>query len=388
MREAGEVDIDVRLPERHIDVTLTVAPGRHVTLLGPNGAGKTSLLAMVAGTLAPASGRIRVGGVDVTSRPVHRRRVATLSQDALLFPHLTVLDNVAFGPRSVGLGRREARDRARHWLDLVDAAAWATRRPGQLSGGQAQRVAIARALAAEPDVLLLDEPMAALDVEAAARIRVLLARVLAGRTALIVTHDLLDVITLADRAVVLEDGKVVEDRPARELLASPRSAFGARLAKMVSVDGEVTEVGDGVVELATAAGPVIGVWHDAEPARPGAVAVALIDPAAVGMHPDRPGGSPRNCWRVEVERMEPHGSQVRVVARTSPAPGAPAGGRGVRLAADITPAAVAALAVRPGMELWFVTKAQQVRLYAEWRTPQRSTAEVDQAVAEGAGSTT
>ncbi len=145
--------------------------------------------------------------------PPHDRKVALLAQEPLLFPHLGVLDNVAFGPRSGGARRRTAHEAARRWLDEVDVADLADRKPGQLSGGQAQRVAVARALAAEPRLLLLDEPLAALDVAVAPALRQTLRRVLADRTVVLVTHDVLDALLLADRVVVLEGGRVVESGP-------------------------------------------------------------------------------------------------------------------------------------------------------------------------------
>lgn len=372
----ADVRLDVELASRNLQVTLGVPDGQVLAVLGPNGAGKSTLLALLSGTLAPTAGTITIGGRDVTGLPAHRRRVALLSQDALLFPHLSVLDNVAFAPRAAGVRRAEAEERARAWLEAVDADRFAGRRPGQLSGGQAQRVAIARALAADPDVLLLDEPFAALDVAVAPQLRALLRRVLAGRTALVVTHDLVDVVTLADRAVVLEAGRVVEDRPVRDLVESPRSRFAAHLAGRVLLQGTLAgeldpaaggEAGRGdAVVVETALGPVAGLWQDDTPAGPGAPAVALVDPAAVSLHPEAPHGSPRNCWPVEVVGMEPLGGQLRVVAHGISHGEAyvPEGGRSVRLAADITPAAAADLAVAPGRRLWFVVKAQQVRVYA------------------------
>ncbi|WOQ16674.1 sulfate/molybdate ABC transporter ATP-binding protein [Raineyella sp. W15-4] len=375
----ADVRLDVTLASRHLAVGLEVPDGEVVAVLGPNGAGKSTLLGLLAGTLTPTSGRVLVGGRDVTRLPPHRRRVALLAQQPLLFPHLSVLENVAFAPRAAGLGRAAARALARERLEVVGMAGFADRRPGQLSGGQAQRVAIARALAADPQVLLLDEPFAALDVAVAPQLRGVLREVLEGRTALIVTHDLVDVVTLAGRTVVLDGGRVVEDRSVRALVESPRSRFAADLAGRVLLAGTVAagtgmvRRADGVV-LQTALGPVAGLWQDDTAAGPGARALALVDPAAVSLHREAPDGSPRNCWPVEVEGMEPRGGQLRVVARgvTSSGPhdggirgavDAQEGGQDVRLAADITPAAAAELAVAPGRRLWFVVKAQQVRVY-------------------------
>ncbi|MFI7582945.1 ATP-binding cassette domain-containing protein [Kocuria sp. M1N1S27] len=211
------LDVTARLGSRRLDLAVTVAEGQTLAVTGPNGAGKSSLLEMVAGLLVPDTGRAVLDGrvlfdLDAAGRgpwvPAHDRGVVLLAQDPLLFPHLSVLENVAFGPRSRGAGRREARGAAAQWLEAVDAAALAGRRPAELSGGQAQRVAVARALAADPRLLLLDEPFASLDSTAAPALRTLLGRVLAGRMAVVVTHDPADVEALADAVLRLEHGQV------------------------------------------------------------------------------------------------------------------------------------------------------------------------------------
>ncbi|MBD8141885.1 ATP-binding cassette domain-containing protein, partial [Frigoribacterium sp. CFBP 13605] len=239
--------------DRGFDVELEVADGETVAVLGPNGAGKSTLLSLVAGLLRPDHGTARLGdrvlfdvdgrGRGPSLRP-HERGVSMLAQDALLFPHLSALDNVAFGPRSTGVPRREAGRRARDWLDRVDATGLAERRPAQLSGGQAQRIAVARALAADPCLLLLDEPMAALDVSVAPALRRTLRDVLADRTAMIVTHDVLDAYTLADRVVVLDGGRVVDAGPTRAVLDRPTTPFAAGLAGLDLLTG--TARGGGV----------------------------------------------------------------------------------------------------------------------------------------------
>ncbi|MGV0661036.1 ATP-binding cassette domain-containing protein, partial [Mycolicibacterium pulveris] len=199
-------------------------------------------LHVIAGLVPPDEGVVAVGkrvltdvraGVHVAT---HDRRVGLLMQDPLLFPHLSVAANVAFPPRS----RQPAR-----WLTEVDAAELADRMPRQLSGGQAQRVALARALAAEPDVLLLDEPLAGLDVVAATAVRKVLRKVLAknGGSAVMVTHDILDVLTLADRVIVMESGRIAETGSAAAILATPRSGFGARFAGVNLVNGVVDDDG-------------------------------------------------------------------------------------------------------------------------------------------------
>ena len=194
------------VPDRGVEAAFELGRGRTLGITGANGTGKSTVLGVLAGLLIPASGRAAVGerllfDLDAAGRgpwtPPHRRGVTLMAQRPLLFPHLTVLQNVAFAPRSRGLGRRAARESAARWLEDLGATRFADRRPDALSGGQAQRVALARALAAEPEVLLLDEPLAPVDVEGKAELRTLLARVLEGRTAVMVSHDPQDVEELA-----------------------------------------------------------------------------------------------------------------------------------------------------------------------------------------------
>ncbi|CAM3913550.1 sulfate/molybdate ABC transporter ATP-binding protein [Tsukamurella ocularis] len=230
------LEVDVTVADRGVDAVFTVPQGRTLALLGPNGTGKSTVAAAVAGLVRPGAGRIAVGGRTVfdgtTWVPAHRRRVALLGQTARLFPHLRVRANVAFAPRSAGADRRTASAAADQWLAAVGVEHLADRRPTELSGGQAQRVALARALAAEPEVLLLDEPLSALDVSARAEVRALLRALLRDRTCVVITHDAADVVALADEAAVLEDGRVADHRPATELLLSPATPFAARLAGM------------------------------------------------------------------------------------------------------------------------------------------------------------
>ena len=345
------------LARRDLDVELQVAPGEVVALLGPNGSGKSTLLSLVAGLLRPDTGRITLDG-DVlldtdagTHVPPHRRGVVLLAQQALLFPHLSAADNVAFGPRATGRSRGAARAEAARWLDAVGAAELGPRKPAQLSGGQAQRVAVARALATEPRLLLLDEPMEALDVAAAPALRQLLRTVLRtqGRSALLVTHDVLDALVLADRVVVLEAGRVVEQGPTREVLSRPRSAFAARVAGLNLVAGTVGEHG-----LRTAGGVL--VTGTVDPACVvGERAVAVFSPSAVAVHPARPAGSPRNAIEVVVASVEPRGEQVRVRAVE--------GSDGAGLMADVTVGAAAELELVPGARAWFAVKAAEVAVH-------------------------
>ncbi|MTG87983.1 molybdate ABC transporter permease subunit [Cellulosimicrobium sp. BIT-GX5] len=393
------------VPERGLDVDLAVAPGEVVAVLGENGAGKSTLVQVVAGLVAPGTargGRVVVGDDDVTRAAPRRRRVAWLSQRPLLFENLTVEDNVAFGLRARGVPRARARREARAALVRVGAASLASRRATDLSGGQAQRVAIARALATDPRVLLLDEPLASLDVGVAQHVRSVLhhAQRERPRTTLLVTHDLLDVLLLADRVVVLADGRVVEDGPIDEVLTRPRSRFAARLAGVNLLAGSVAHVAAPEPALVPAAPGAPGAPGDDErddgapdderevtvavegaavrvrgtadePLAVGDRAIAVFEPRAVAVHRTTPEGSPRNAYPVVVTSVEPHGPLLRVWARVAPpgsgdGPADPPTGVGhaaPHLAADLTPRSVAALRLAPGERVWFVVKAAEVRVY-------------------------
>ena len=201
------------LNARNHETGLDVPPGRVLAVVGPNGAGKSTLLDLLCGLLKPDHGRL-----DIDGQP-------------LLFPHLDVLGNVAYGPRAQRLRRDEARALALEMLERLDAADLASRRPGELSGGQAARVALARALATRPRAMLIDEPFAAVDVEYTPRLRVAVKAALAevGCPCIIVTHDPADVAALADDVAVLENGRIVEHGPVAEVMARPESSFGKLL---------------------------------------------------------------------------------------------------------------------------------------------------------------
>lgn len=402
------------VPERGLDVDLTLTPGEVVAVLGANGAGKSTLVQVVAGLLPPGDAhdaRVAVGDDDVTRVAPRRRRLAWLSQRPLLFENLSVEDNVAFGLRARGVPRARARREARAALGRVGAADLATRRSTDLSGGQAQRVAIARALVTGPRVLLLDEPLASLDVSVAQHVRSVLhhAQREHPRTTLLVTHDLLDVLLLADRVVVLDGGRVVEDGPVDQVLTRPRSRFAARLAGVNLLAGSVVHVavpepvtvgglgtepggpGSGGADAAlvpTEAGP-----DEEAPAREATLAVddtevrvrgttgerlavgdgavAVFEPRTVAVHRATPEGSPRNAYRVVVTSVEPHGPLLRVWGRVAgESPGDLAAGAATavghdapHLAADLTPRAVAELRLTPGERVWFVVKAAEVRVH-------------------------
>jgi molybdate transport system ATP-binding protein len=341
------------VPDRDVDVAFTVAPGETVALLGPNGAGKSTVLAVAAGLLRPDRGEITLDGRPLTTTggsgrhawvAPHQREIALLAQDPLLFPHLTVRDNVEFAPRARGIARSQARASARHWLDQVGVAELADRKPSQISGGQAQRVAVARALAADPRLLLLDEPMAALDVAVTPALRQTLRSVLAERSVILVTHDALDALLLADTVIVLDRGRIVEQGPAAEVLTRPRSAFAARIAGLNILHGSWQ--GD---RLQTPDGAAVQGMLDGPIPRDGDTAVAVFSPAAVSVFREPPGGSPRNVLAARITEIEPHGDRIRV--------------RAAGLSADVTAQAVAELDLVPGADVTFSVKATEVAVY-------------------------
>jgi molybdate transport system ATP-binding protein len=331
-----------------LDVPLSAAAGDVIAVLGPNAAGKSTLLRALAGLLPVTSGHIRLGGVDLDRPgaflPPQRRSVGVVFQDYLLFPHLTALDNVAFGPRSRGTGRRESREIAAGWLDRVGLAAQARVRPRQLSGGQAQRVALARALAVSPALLLLDEPLAALDAGTRQDIRADLGHHLARHPGItiVVTHDPLDAMVLADRIVVIEDGRVVQDGTPAQITGQPRSAYVARLAGLNLYRGEAHGR-----TVTVHSGATLAVDETAE----GAVFV-VFRPSAVALFTEEPHGSPRNVWRGSVRTVERFGDSVRVHL-DGPLPAA----------ADVTPAAAAELRLEPGGYVWAAVKAVETHAY-------------------------
>nr|WP_308103969.1 ABC transporter ATP-binding protein [Actinocorallia sp. API 0066] len=335
--------LDVRRGAFRLDLALDVAGGEVVALLGPNGAGKTTALRALAGLVPLDGGGITLQGRPLDKVPVEKRPVGMVFQDYLLFPHLSVLENVAFGPRSRGVKAAQARKRAQELIARVGLTGYEKAKPGELSGGQAQRVALARALAVEPALLLLDEPLAALDAHTRLEIRAGLRGHLAafGGVAVLVTHDALDAMVLADRLIVIEDGRIVQEGTPTEIAHRPRTDYVARLVGLNLHRGTA----DGV--LVDVEGTRLSV---AEPLH-GPVFVAFA-PSAVALYRERPDGSPRNLWKATVEGVERHGTSVRVHL-TGP----------FAAAADITPAAVADLALRPGSTVWAAVKATETHAY-------------------------
>ncbi|MGP4024967.1 ABC transporter ATP-binding protein [Actinomadura sp. 3N407] len=357
---AGGRGLDARLVVRRaafeLDLALTAEPGEVVALLGPNGAGKSTALRALAGLVPMAGGHIRLDGADLRPLPPDRRGIGMVFQDYLLFPHLTTLENIAFGPRCQGAGRRAARRRAADWLDRVGLAEFAAVRPRALSGGQAQRVALARALAVEPGLLLLDEPLAALDAHTRLEIRAALRRHLAGfaGAAVLVTHDPLDAMVLADRIVVVEGGRLVQEGTPADVARRPRTDYVARLVGLNLYRGRAAGgtvlIGDGVVGdgvIGAGAGTI-----DTVDSLEGEVFLAFA-PSSVALYRTRPDGSPRNLWRTRVAAIERQGDRVRV--RLSGPP--------FDAVAEVTPAAVAELQLSEGSLIWAAVKATETHVY-------------------------
>jgi molybdate transport system ATP-binding protein len=333
-----------------LDVELAVAPGEVLALLGPNGAGKSSCLRALAGLLPLDDGSVALDGVVLDDPragvllPPAQRRVGVVFQEYLLFPHLSALENVAFGLRARGVPRRAAREQAGAWLDRMGLADRAGVRPDALSGGQAQRVALARALATGPALLLLDEPLAALDARTRMSVRSDLRghlRAYGGCTVL-VTHDPVDAMVLADRVVVVEQGRVVQRGTPAEVARAPRTDYVAQLMGLNLYRG-------------TAAGGAVhlpgGGRLTAARAEDGEVLLAF-PPSAVSLHRRPPDGSARNCWPGSVRGLEQRGDVVRVEVAGSP-----------DVLADVTTAAVADLDLVLDAPLWVSVKATEVNCY-------------------------
>ena len=344
-----EAGLGLTLGTLVLEVELAVATGELVVLLGPNGAGKTTLLRAIAGLVPLDRGRVVLDG-DVledtaagTWVPTEQRPVGFVFQDYLLFPHLSALENVAFGLRARGLPKAEARRRAAGWLERVGLATHAGARPRALSGGQAQRVALARAMVGDPRLLLLDEPLAALDAATRTEVRRDLRRHLASfdGTRLLVTHDPLEAMALADRLVVLEGGHITQTGSPAEVSGRPRSRYAAELVGVNlfhgHADGHAVKLPSGVL--------VVADDHHGE-------VFAAVHPHAVALHRQPPEGTPRNIWPGTADALEVVGDRVRVrVSGTVP------------VVAEVTPAAASELRLADGGPVWATVKATEVTVY-------------------------
>ena len=334
-----------------LDASISIEAGQTVALLGPNGAGKSTAVHVLAGMTPLDSGRVALGHrvLDQPSNGVfvapEDRRIGVVFQDYVLFPHLSVADNVAFGLRARDLRRREVNRRVDEWIDRLDLGNLRDRRPGDLSGGQAQRVALARALITEPELLLLDEPLAALDVTTRAALRRTVADHLdqfAGPR-LLITHDPTEAFLLADEIYVIEDGTITQVGTADDIRLRPRTPYAADLA------------GSNLVSGTASAGIVKTIGHElrvGDTAIAGPV-LATIHPRAISLHRTQPEGSPRNTWSTTVSRLEHYGDRVRVQT-DAPLP----------LTAEVTPNAIDALELHVGSAVWVSVKATEISVVA------------------------
>ena len=340
--------IQVRLGTLDLDATIEAAPDEIVALLGPNGAGKTTFLRAVAGLIRPDRARVVLDDVvledtDLGVRvPTERRPIGIVFQQHLLFPHLTVLENVAFGLQA--RHRRDARAAAAAWLERVGLEKYANARPSALSGGEAQRVALARALAIDPRLLLLDEPLSALDATARVEVRRDVRRHLAtfSGARLLVTHDPLEAAALADRLVILESGRVVQSGPVDEVTRHPRSRFVADLVGVNLLRGRAdggviaVEGGQHITALEAGDGEVFAVIH----------------PRSVAIHRVHPEGTPRNVWSGTVRSVDLLGERARVAI-----------GGSLPIVAEVTASSVRDLDLREHAEVWVSVKAAEVGVY-------------------------
>jgi molybdate transport system ATP-binding protein len=345
-----DAQIRARVGGFELELEMTVASRELVALLGPNGAGKTSVLRVLAGLTPLDAGRVTLDGV-VLEDPAAGVRVAAeqrpigmVFQDYLLFPHLSVLENVAFGLRARGTRRAAALKVASQWLDRVGLGAHAHRKPSSLSGGEAQRVALARALATSPALLLMDEPMAALDASTRVELRRELRHQLEAfdGVRLVVTHDPLEAMAMADRLVILEQGRVLQSGSPAEVAERPRSRY---VADLVGVNLFRGRAHDNVIVLDGGGSLTVAEGIDGN-------VFAVVHPRTVALYRSRPDGTPRNVWEGRASNLDLEGDRVRVRLEGSPA-----------IVAEVTPAAVRDLGLDRGDSVWVSVKATEINVY-------------------------
>ncbi len=348
-------EIELRAHGFTLDVDFTVRAGHTAVMVGPNGAGKSTTLAAIAGLVRPrrayiaAPQRVFVDTERDIDLAPEQRRVGVMFADGLLFEHMTVSRNVAFGMSGRGALRNQRLTGA---LDAFDLTALRDRRPSQLSSGQAQRVALARALSSDPDVVLLDEPLARIDHAARPAMRRMLRSAFerTGAPRLVITHDATEAFLLADQMLIIEDGRITQRGTPEEVRRHPRTTYAAQLAgtnlfRGTAANGR-TRLSDYPVEITSS-----------DTTTSGAV-LLTVHPRAATLHASEPSGSPRNVCAGVVEVVEPLGEVTRVVL-AQPLP----------LTVDITPGAARELGLTPGSHVWVAIKATEVELRPAEREP-------------------
>ncbi|HJU57749.1 MAG TPA: ABC transporter ATP-binding protein [Actinomycetota bacterium] len=339
-----------------VEAAFDAEAGETVAVLGPNGSGKSTLVAALAGLLPLERGRVELdGGVlddpaSGVATPPEERPVGVVFQDLLLFPHLSALDNVAFPLRARGIGKAEARDRSRHTLERFGIGDRADAPPRDLSGGEAQRVALARALVAEPMLLLLDEPLSALDVATRAQARELVRDEL-GRfpgVRVLVTHDPVEASMLADRLVIMEQGTVTQIGTPEQIRSGPRTRYAAELVGVNAVQGRLERIEEGAGRLVPSdgIGDLVVPWPDWYV---GGDVIAIVRPVDVTLWLDQPDGSARNVLRGRVTSVAIEGDRARVRVGSAPP-----------LFAELTVGSLERLGLRPGTDVWGSVKAVEI----------------------------
>jgi molybdate transport system ATP-binding protein len=345
-------DVEIERDGFRVKLAVSVPSGTTLALLGPNGAGKSTVVEALAGTVGVSTGSIELDGASLQDLPPYDRPVGVLFQDPLLFPHLTALDNVTFPLRARGHPRGPANEIGARLLARLAPTVRPVSRPGGLSGGEQQRVALARALVTGPRLLLLDEPLAAVDVAARAELRSLLREVVPAfeGACVLVAHDPLDALTMADSVVILESGRIVQQGSPDDIREAPRSGYAAELVGVNLYFGRLRRGVGGVGILEIDRGEIAVAWP------PGATdptddVIAVVRPSDVALHVAKPEGSPRNVLRGRIDEIWVTGGRARIRVASAPP-----------IVAEVTTGSVERLSLTEGAEIWASFKAVEVRL--------------------------
>jgi molybdate transport system ATP-binding protein len=346
-------DVEARRDGFAVGADLEVATGETVALVGPNGAGKSTLIDAVAGTIDLAHGEVWLGDVRIDALPPQDRGLGVTFQGGRLFPRMTALENVAFPLRARGTRRAQARRAATDTLARLAPRVDPSATPGSLSGGERQRIALARALVHAPRALLLDEPLAAVDVSARSELRAVLRQTVAtfGGPCVIVAHDPIDALTLANRIAIVEAGRVVQIGTAEEVRRAPLTAYAADLVGVNVFRGALQPSGRGTGRLRAGGGTIEVAWPHGVPPAPVDDAVATVRPVDVSLHLSPPEGSARNVLEGPVEEIAIHADRARVRVGSTPP-----------IVAEITLGSVERLGLRPARTVFASFKALEATL--------------------------